>query len=44
MIDKLKPTQIYTSGSGLLELVFNALDMESEDEGFFGKIKRLFGR
>ena len=43
-IDKLKPTQIYTSGSGLLELVFNALDMESEDEGFFGKIKRLFGR
>ncbi len=43
-IDKLRPTQIYTSGSGLLELVFNALDLEQADEGFFGRIKRLFRR
>ena len=43
-IDKLRPTQIYTSGSGLLELVFNALDLEQQDEGFFGRIRRFFRR
>lgn len=39
---KLKPAQIYASGSGLLELVYNAIEMEEQDEGLFDKIKRIF--
>ena len=39
---KLKPAQIYASGSGLLELVYNTIEMEEQDEGLFDKIKRLF--
>ena len=43
-IDKLRPTQIFTSASGLLELVFNALDADAQDEGFFSKLRRVFLR
>ena len=41
---KLKPAQIYASGSGLLELVYNTIEMEEQDEGLFDKIKRIFRR
>ncbi len=37
---KLKPAHIYASGSGLLELVNNALDMEEQDERLFDRLKR----
>ena len=39
---KLKPAQIYASGSGLLELVYNTIELEEQDEGLFDKIKKLF--
>ena len=41
---KLKPAQIYASGSGLLELVYNTIEMEEQDEGLFERIKRVFRR
>lgn len=41
---KLKPAQIYASGSGLLELVYNTIELEEQDEGLFDKIKKLFRR
>ncbi len=41
---KLKPAQIYASGSGLLELVYNTIEMEEQDEGLFERIKRMFRR
>jgi len=41
---KLKPAQIYASGSGLLELVYNTIEMEEQDESLFDRIKRLFRR
>ena len=39
---KLKPAQIYASGSGLLELVYNTIEQEEQDEGLFDRIKRVF--
>lgn len=39
---KLKPAQIYASGSGLLELVYNTIEMEEQDEGLFERIRRIF--
>ena len=39
---KLKPAQIYASGSGLLELVYNTIEQEEQDEGLFDRIKRAF--
>ncbi len=41
---KLKPAHIYASGNGLLELVYNTIEMEEQDEGLFDRIKRIFGR
>ena len=41
---KLKPAQIYASGSGLLELVYNTIEMEEQDEGLFERIKRMLHR
>ena len=41
---KLKPAQIYASGSGLLELVYNTIELEEQDEGLFERIKRIFRR
>ena len=41
---KLKPAQIFASGSGLLELVYNTIEMEEQDEGLFDKIKKVFRR
>lgn len=41
---KLKPAQIYASGSGLLELVYNTIEQEEQDEGLFERIKRVFRR
>ena len=39
---KLKPAQIYASGSGLLELVYNTIEQEEQDESLFDRIKRVF--
>ena len=39
---KLKPAQIFASGSGLLELVYNTIEMEEQDESLFDRIKRMF--
>ena len=39
---KLKPAQIYASGSGLLELVYNTIEQEEQDKGLFDRIKRVF--
>ena len=39
---KLKPAQIYASGSGLLELVYNTIELEEQDESLFDRIKRIF--
>ena len=39
---KLNPAQIYASGSGLLELVYNTIEQEEQDEGLFDRIKRVF--
>lgn len=39
---KLKPAQIYASGSGLLELVYNTIEQEEQDEGLVDRIKRVF--
>ena len=39
---KLKPAQIFASGSGLLELVYNTIEMEEQDEGLFDRIKKVF--
>ncbi len=39
---KLKPAQIYASGNGLLELVYNTIEQEEQDEGLFDRIKRIF--
>lgn len=39
---ELKPAQIYASGSGLLELVYNTIEQEEQDEGLFDRIKRVF--
>ena len=41
---KLKPAQIYASGSGLLELVYNTIEMEEQDEGLLERLKRIFRR
>lgn len=41
---KLKPAQIYASGSGLLELVYNTIEQEEQDESLFERIKRVFRR
>jgi len=41
---KLKPAQVYASGSGLLELVYNTIEMEEQDESLFERIKRMFRR
>ena len=41
---KLKPAQIFASGSGLLELVYNTIEMEEQDEGLFDRIKKIFRR
>ena len=41
---KLKPAQIFASGSGLLELVYNTIEMEEQDESLFDRIKRVFRR
>lgn len=41
---KLKPAQIFASGSGLLELVYNTIEMEEQDEGLFDRIKKVFRR
>lgn len=41
---KLRPAQIYASGNGLLELVYNTIEMEEQDEGFFERLKRVFRR
>ncbi|MBE5799184.1 MAG: hypothetical protein E7321_04460 [Clostridiales bacterium] len=41
---KLKPAQIFASGSGLLELVYNTIEMEEQDESLFDRIKRIFRR
>ncbi len=38
---KLKPAQIYASGSGLLELVYNTIEQEEQDEGLLDRIKRV---
>jgi len=39
---KLKPAQIFASGSGLLELVYNTIEMEEQDETLFDRIKKVF--
>ena len=39
---KLKPAQIYASGSGLLELVYNTIEQDEQDEGLLDRIKRVF--
>ncbi len=39
---KLKPAQIFASGSGLLELVYNTIELEEQDESLFDRIKRIF--
>ena len=39
---KLKPAQIYASGSGLLELVYNTIEQEEQDEGLLDRSKRVF--
>ena len=41
---KLKPAQIFASGSGLLELVYNTIEMEEQDEGLLERLKRIFRR
>ena len=41
---KLKPAQVYASGSGLLELVYNTIELEEQDESLFERIKRMFRR
>ena len=41
---KLKPAQIFASGSGLLELVYNTIELEEQDESLFDRIKRIFRR
>lgn len=41
---KLRPAQIYASGSGLLELVYNTIEQEEADESLFERIKRMFSR
>lgn len=41
---KLKPAQIYASGSGLLELVYNTIEQEEQDEGLLDRIRRIFKR
>ena len=38
---KLKPAQIYASGSGLLELVYNTIEQEEQDERLLDRIKRV---
>lgn len=43
-MNRFKPPQVYASGSGLLELVFNALEMEEQDESLFERFKRIFRR
>lgn len=39
---KMKQPQIYASGSGLVELVFNTLEQQEQDAGFLDKLRRLF--
>lgn len=41
---KLKPAQVYASGSGLLELVYNTIEQEEQEEGLLGRIRRIFGK
>ena len=41
---KLKPAQIFASGSGLLELVYNTIELEEQYESLFDRIKRIFRR
>lgn len=37
-----QPAQIYAAGSGLLELVYNTIEQEEQDEGLFDRLKRVF--
>ena len=39
---KIKQPQMYTSGSGLLELVVNTVDQQDRDSGFLDRLRRLF--
>jgi len=39
---KIKQPQMYTSGSGLLELVVNTVDQQERDSGFLDRLRRLF--
>ncbi|MBQ8093131.1 MAG: hypothetical protein IJ242_06105 [Clostridia bacterium] len=39
---KLKQPQIYASGSGLVELVYNTMELQEQDTGFLDKLRRLF--
>lgn len=41
---KFRPPQIYASGSGLLELVFNTIEMGEQEESLFERFKSLFRR
>ncbi len=41
---KLKPAQVYASGSGLRELVYNTIEQEEQEEGLLGRIRRIFGK
>jgi len=39
---KMKQPQIYASGSGLVELVYNTLEQQEQDTGFLDKLRRMF--
>ena len=41
---RLKPAAIYSSGSGLLELVYNTLEAQEMDEGLLDRIRHFFRR
>ena len=43
-LDQLAAAQIYASGSGLLELVYNTIEQEEQDEGLLDRIRRIFKR
>ena len=40
----LRPPQIYASGSGLLELIYNTIEEQEQEESFLDKLKHLFRR
>ncbi len=39
---KMKPSQIFTSGSGLVEMIFNILEQQEQSVSFLDKIKNIF--